>query len=88
MLRDKIIAEAIAQREQLQAGSKIPAELRKYARIAGLSTFGLCAGGAVLVFALGWHYGKVYYMAVLFLAVLAVMGLLQAIVGRHILTKR
>lgn len=88
MLRDKIIAEAIAQRELVRAGSPIPAELRKYARIAGLLTFAVTTAGGVLVFVLGWQYGQVYYGALMFFAAMGGMGLIQAIAGRHMLTRR
>lgn len=88
MLRDKIAAEARAQRELRSAGKPVPAGLRRYARIAGLLSAGVCGGGGALIFGLGVHYGKIYWGALLFLGVLAAMGLVQAILGRHLLTRR
>lgn len=40
------------------------------------------------MFVLGWQSGRVYYVALLFFAAMGWMGLIQAIAGRHMLTKR
>lgn len=88
MFRDKVIAEAIAQRELRKAGKAIPADLRRYARLAGLLTAALTGGGATVILLLGYHYGTLYWGALLFMAVLAMMGLVQAVMGLHLISRR
>ena len=88
MFRDKVIAEAVAQRELRKEGRAIPAALRRYARLAGLGTAAAAGGGATLIVVLAFRYGTLYWGGVLFLGVLGLMGLVQAITGLHLITRR
>ena len=86
--RDRVSEEASRQRALRAAGEAIPASARRYARISGAATFGVGGGGAALIVVLGAVYGQLYYGAVLFLAVLGLLGLVQLVSGRHIMTGR
>lgn len=88
MFRDKVIAEAVAQSELRKAGQPIPAGLRRYARLSGLLTAAVAGGGAATIVALGYYYGTLYWGAALFMVALAMMGLVQAVAGLHLITRR
>ncbi|MBN8613605.1 MAG: hypothetical protein J0L92_23620 [Deltaproteobacteria bacterium] len=86
--RDEITDEAAVQRELRRRGEPIPRERRKYARLAGLGITLVCGGGAVVVFVLGLLFGTLYWVVALFFLVLAGLGALQLLSGRHLLTGR
>lgn len=88
MFRDKVIAEAVAQSELRKAGQPIPAHLRRYARLSGVLTAAVTGSGAIIIVALGYYFGTLYWFAALFMVLLAVIGLIQAVLGRHILSSR
>lgn len=84
--KDDIRREAREQRRLRAAGEPIPPQLRRYARRAGCGVALICGTGAATVVLLGWLYGPLFWVAALFLAVLAVLGGLQVLTGRHLIT--
>lgn len=86
--RDSVADEARTQ-DALRAQKRpIPAHLRRYARLAGLGVMLTCTVGSILIAVLGYFFGALYWFAILFLLVLAGMGLLQFVTGRHLMTGR
>lgn len=86
--RDRVIAEALKQKELRAAGQRIPPEFKWYSRISGLVTFLVCTLGTALVLKIGLGSGSYYVFAILFFAALALGGLIQAVTGQHLLTRR
>lgn len=87
-MREQIRQEAREQRQRIAAGEPIPPHLRRYARRAGCGVAVLCGGGGLAIGALGVVFERVYWFAALFLFVLAGLGVLQVITGRHLITGR
>lgn len=58
------------------------------ARRAGLGIVLLCGGAGALIVLAAVFAGSLYWVAALFLFVLAGLGLLQVMTGRHIITGR
>jgi hypothetical protein len=88
MFRDKVIEEAIAQRELRSEKRPIPANLRRYARLSGLGIVLTCCAGSVVVAVLAYFFGALYWGIILFFFALAAIGFLQLVTGLHLLTRR
>jgi hypothetical protein len=86
--RDRVIEEANAQRALRAQRQPIPGHLRRYARLAGLGVMLTCTLGSIVIAVLGYFFGALYWFAILFLVVLAGMGFLQLVTGRHLMTGR
>ena len=72
--RDNVLEEADAQRTLRAKRQPIPASLRVYARLAGLALIALSTLGSILIAALGFYFGALYWGVILFFLALAAMG--------------
>lgn len=84
--RDNVKAEAAKQKEFKTAGKHIPAEFKIYARKSGLAMFLISGIGALFILGVGMMSGTYYVFFILLFAVLSVMGLLQVITGKHLIS--
>ena len=87
-LRQNVIREAHAQRDLRRAGQPIPAEPRRYARIAGaiLSVAGAASAGGFLE--LWTETNGPFVFGILFAVAISVGGLAQLGTGLHRVTRR
>ena len=85
---DEVKKEAAAQKELKAQGKPIPPELKKYARRSGVVVCIVAGIGSALILGIGMSTGTYYVGFILFFAVLAVMGIIQAITGRSLLQKK
>ena len=86
--RDNVLEEADAQRTLRAKRQPIPANLRRYARRAGLALIAVSTLGSILVAVLGFYFGALYWGVILFFLALAAMGFVQLVTGRHLMTGR
>lgn len=85
--RDKVKAEAKAQKELRAAGQPIPKQLKKYARLSGLVMMIAPTFGLFVLYVIARSSGTTSVGVTLFFSLFILVGLAQLISGRHFLAR-
>lgn len=83
--RDKVKAEATAQRDLKANGKPIPAELKRYARFSGVILIIGPGLGLILLYGVARSTSTIAVGAGLFFAFFVLVGVAQVITGRYFL---
>jgi len=86
--RHNVEKEARLHLKLKSEGKPIPPEHRIYARKSGLIVTLIGVAGFLSIWLIGALSDRIYIGMFLFTAVVALMGFLQLITGRHIITTR
>ncbi len=86
--RHNVEKEARLHLKLKSEGKPIPPEHRIYARKSGLIVTLVGAAGFLAIWAIYAWSARIYVGMFLFTAVIAIMGLLQLITGKHLITTR
>jgi len=87
-LKEKIVKEALVQKDLKAKHLPISAEHKKYARLAGMIIAIVSGLGCGIILLISYTSDRIFVFAILFTGVLALIGFAQFVSGRHILTRR
>lgn len=86
--REKVIKEALLQKQLKLEGKPIPSSDKKYARLSGLVMLIAGSVGFLFVAQVVDDVSLLSVFAILFMIVITIAGILQFLTGMHLLTKR